>query len=390
MSDQVAGGEPNAPERTLLNRVFSSAAAGVLVPLLSLLVGFTLTSWKDEVLDTILTFAWQDKTHFNAHATVFWALIFVLAAVVWSGNWAKNRDSARTTAEVKGILDGMRAQSGKLTEAVTQLHSLPPRGVLEVCKEAYDLCEGYFVLAASIDSQSPSARTEIEDLVRRMLGVMERLVRTFDGEHLDGSRIRYGLNVMLFVERAEYEHSPRKPQLLSRLHFSSPGMSLDSVAGVLDIVPAMSMATDAPGKDPHLEHFALPIDPVPALARAAQASRTALPGATDACVNMIHTAVPSIEFLSQTMDRLKTDPQARQAVLDYFRQERISRTVQSFVCVPLIAKDTGMVGVLNIHRDAPNPTIEDKLALLVPLMTPFRHQLARLASKYKPLYLASA
>jgi hypothetical protein len=378
----------SGPQKSLLNKVFSSAAAGVLVPLLSLLVGFTLTSWKEEVLSTLFIPAWHEKAQFNPHATFFWLLIALLAAVVWGGNWAKNRDSARTTAEVKRILGGMRTQSDKLTDAVTQLHSLPPRGVLEVCKEAYDLCEGYFVLADSVDLNSPRARTEIEEIVRSMLRVMERFVRTFDGEHLGGSRLRYGLNVMLYLQRTEYEGSPLGARLIDRLHFAEAEPSINSAAGLLDILPSMSIASDVVGQDAQLMRFSLLIADAPMLARQAAASRTALPGATDACTNMIHTAVPSIEFLSQTMDRLKTRPEAKQAVLKYFGQEQVLKTVQSFVCVPLVAKDTGMVGILNIHRDAANPSIEDKLALLVPLMTPFRHQLARLIFKYKSIYLA--
>ena len=353
-------------------------------------LGFTLTSWKDDILGNLFTFAWQDKTQFNGHATVFWILIVALIAVVWAGHWAKDLDSKRTTTEVKGILDGMHAQSNKLTDAVTQLHSLPPRGVLEVCKKGYDLCEGYFNLANSVDLQAASASAELEGLVRKILLVMEKFVRTFDGEHLDGTRIRYGLNVMLYVPRADYESVPLKQQFMDRLHFKVADTSINSAVGVLDIVPTMSVATGAPGGDAELEHFALPINFDPVLAERGQDRRPALPGASNTFVNMIHSAVPSIEFLSQTMDKENTNPHAKQAVLNYFKQPKISKTVQSFICVPLIADATGMVGVLNIHRDAPNPTIEDKLALLVPLMTPYRHQLARLMSKYKPLYLKSA
>ena len=388
MADQLPAMPPAVAPRSVLNRFFSSSAATVLVPLLSLLVGFTLTSWKDDILATLFTGIWQEHTHFNGHATTFWLLICLLSAVVWGSNWAKNVDSARTTGEVKNILDGMHAQSNKLTDAVTQLHSLPPRGVLEACKDAYDLCEGYFVLAASVDPTQPGARVEMEGLVRKMLGVIERFIRTFDGEHLDGSPVRYGLNIMVYVPRADLGADARKAQVAARLRFAGPAVTLDSAAGVLDIVPAMSVASGSATGDPLLQHLALLIDSPPKLAKAAHDSRTALPGATDACINMIHTAVPSIEYLAATMDRLKTDATAKAAVLDYFGQDVVKQTIQSFVCVPLIAKDTGMTGVLNIHRDVPNLTIEDKLALLVPLITPFRHQLARVVAKYKALYSA--
>jgi hypothetical protein len=190
------------------------------------------------------------------------------------------------------------------------------------------------------------------------------------------------------VPRAELGAHPRKDEIAARVQFAGPGLTLDSAAGVLDIVPAMSVAGGSANGDPLLQHFALLIDSPPKLAKAAHDSRTALPGATDACINMIHTAVPSIEYLASTMDRLNTDAAAKAAVLNYFGQDAVKQTVQSFVCVPLIAKDTGMTGVLNIHRDVPNPTIEDKLALLVPLITPFRHQLARVMAKYKSLYLS--
>jgi hypothetical protein len=53
-----------------------------VVPLLSLLIGFTLTSWKDEILATLLTGVWQDHTRFNGHATTFWISILALTAVV--------------------------------------------------------------------------------------------------------------------------------------------------------------------------------------------------------------------------------------------------------------------------------------------------------------------
>ncbi len=377
-----------SPPKSWLNRFFSSSGANVLVPLLSLLVGFTLTSWKDDVLASLFKGVWQPDMRFDGHATTFWLLICLLSAVVWGSNWARNRDSARTTGEVKGILDNMHAQSNKLTEAVTQLHSLPPRGVLEACKDAYEVCEGYFVLAASVDASQPDARAELETLVRKMLGVMERFVRTFDGEHLEGSTIRYGLNVMLYLSRDELQASPRKDEVAARVRFAGPGLTPDRAAGILDIVPAMSVASGAASTDPRLERFALRIDTPPQLAKAAHDSRTAFPGATDACINMVHTAVPSIDYLASTLERLQTDPGARAAVLDYFGQDAIQQTIRSFVCVPLTAKDSGMTGVLNIHRDVPNPTIENKLALFVPLMTPFRHQLTRLMVKYKPLYLS--
>ena len=61
-----------------------------MVPLLSLLIGFTLTSWKDEIPATLLTGVWQDHTRFNGHATTFWISILALTAVVAPG-WTRIR-----------------------------------------------------------------------------------------------------------------------------------------------------------------------------------------------------------------------------------------------------------------------------------------------------------
>lgn len=375
-----------------LNKIFSSAFVSTIVPLLSLGVGFALSSWKDDIFKTFFHFSWPSDPEFNEHASIFWTLLWLLAFIVGGNTWAKNRDSKRTTDEVKGILSGMQAQSDQLKDAVTQLHSLPPRGVLSKCKEAYELCDGYYHYGVTLADDSAAIKTELEKTIRGILFVMESVIRIFDGDGRSTSEARYGFNIMVFVRKAEYDGAALKNLLQKRLQFPRDGASLDTAVGALDILPELSVATDAKDGDSKLAHFAMLIDCEPRIAVDAQSGQPALAGATDCCINIIHTAVPSVDALRQKLELSKESESLKQNVLNYFGKDEIQQTVKSFLCIPLTAPNSGtsIAGVLNIHRNMANPSIEERMALLIPLMTPFRHQLARLLLKYKVLYLTES
>ena len=58
-----------------LNKIFSSAFVSTIVPLLSLGVGFALSSWKDDIFKTFFHFSWPSDPEFNEHASIFWTLL---------------------------------------------------------------------------------------------------------------------------------------------------------------------------------------------------------------------------------------------------------------------------------------------------------------------------
>jgi hypothetical protein len=370
-------------------KFFASTPVSTALPLLSIGIAFAFAFWKDEILNTLFRFAWPSDPNFSQPATQFWVLMMLLFVLTAGNIWAKNRDSRRTTVEVKGILAEMGSESVKLTYAVTRLHSLPPVGVLEECFSAYDMCNRYYQHGMKLTDASGNMKVELEETMRGMLFVIEKFIRIFDGEHLASSGVRYGLNIMIFVKKSEYEIKPLRGQLQSRLKFGTSTITLDTAFGALDILPKISVESGRREGDSELVHFALPIEEEPRFAKNAEVGRPALAGATDCCINITHTSVPSIEFMKQRMDELKVDEGRKQQISEYFSDDQILKTVRSFLCVPLAIENDAIVGVLNIHRNMANPTLNDKMGLLVPLVTPFRHQLTQLLLKYKALYLVA-
>lgn len=371
----------------LFSLLFASAWIGAVIPLLSVAVGFTLSSSKEQIADGLLVVAAPGAPNFNPEATLFWLLIALLLLLGVANAWAKNRDSARSAQKVTDRLVTLHDQSRQLSTAVNRLHSLPPLGVLEDFRQAYDLCERLFHKAGALDLAPPAARAEFEVLVRNFLLVLSRVIRTFDGEHLRSSTIRYGLNVMLYMKRDEYIGLPLAGALAARLRFAEQGLTIDNAVGMLDMLPVLSVAADGVAPDEHLQSFAIPIGVTPAFAAAAHDEQPAIPGAALACVNMIHVAYSSIGELRQRLEERKAADSVKAEMREYFDEPALRRTVQSFVCVPLVANNTEMVGILNVHRDRANAGLHERLPLLVPLLTPMRHQLARLLLRYKVLYL---
>jgi hypothetical protein len=216
------------------------------------------------------------------------------------------------------------------------------------------------------------------------------VIQTFDGHQLAGRKVRYGLNIMLYLPHTEFEARPAlRAALAGRLRYADKGLTLDNAAGVLDVLPEVSIAEGLEAPDAELEHFAIPVALAPLHADRAAKERPTLPGAVNACVNIIHVAYASIADYQRALDELKANDAVKTDMLAYFDKPNIRSSVQSFLCVPLYASDTGLVGVLNIHLDVPNPRIKDRMELLVPLIAPMRQQLARLLLKYKSLYLSA-
>ncbi|MDB5846276.1 MAG: hypothetical protein JWP29_28 [Rhodoferax sp.] len=371
-----------------LNWLLAAPWVGAIIPFFSLGVGYAWSSWKGEIAASFLVPASPTSVNFSLHSTLFWLLCLLLLSLGVGNAWAKNRDSARASAEVKQLLASLQQRSQELTTAVGQLHSLPPLGVLEDFRKGYDLCDSISAKSAQLDTTAASARADLEVFLRRFLTVIGRVIQTFDGHHLAGKRVRYGLNIMLYLTREEFEARPAlKAELARRLRYADVGLSLDNAAGVLDMLPAVSIADGIESPDRELEHFAMPVALAPAHADRASKERPTLPGAVNACVNLIHVAYASIADYRHALEDLKANDAVKADMLDYFDQPNIRSSVQSFVCVPLFASDTGLVGVLNIHLDVPNPRIKDRMELLVPLVAPMRQQLARLLLKYKLIYL---
>ena len=372
-----------------LNWLLAGSWVGALIPFFSLGVGYAWSSWKGEIADSFLVLARPGAANFSLHSTLFWLLCLLLLWLGIGSAWAKRRDSERAAAEVKRLLASLQERSQELTTAVGQLHSLPPLGVLEDFRRGYDVCDSISAKSAQLDTTVPSARADLEIFLRRFLSVVHRVIQTFDGHHLAGRQVRYGLNIMLYLSQVEVEARPAlKAELAGRLRYAGGGLTLDNAAGVLDVLPAVSIAEGLEAPDRELEHFAMPVALAPAHADRAAKERPTLPGAVNACVNVIHVAYASIDDYRRALEDLKANDAVKADMLDYFDKPNIRTSVQSFLCVPLYASETGLVGVLNIHLDVPNPRIKDRMELLVPLIAPMRQQLARLLLKYKSLYLS--
>lgn len=372
-----------------LNWLLAASWVGAIIPFFSIGVGYAWSSWKLEIAASFLVPASPASSDFSLHSTVFWLLCVLLLSLGVGNAWAKKRDGDRASAEVKHLLASLQERSQELTTAVGQLHSLPPLGVLEDFRRGYDICDSISAKSARLDTTVASARADLEVFLRRFLSVVGRVIQTFDGHQLAGRKVRYGLNIMLYVTQAEFEARPAlKEALAGRLRYADSGLTLTNAAGVLDMLPAVSIADGVEAPDAELEHFAIPVALAPAHADRASMERPTLPGAVNACVNIIHVAYASIADYRKALEDLKATDAVKAEMLDYFDQPNIKSSVQSFVCVPLFASDTGLVGVLNIHLDVPNPRIKDRMELLVPLVAPMRQQLARLLLKYKSLYLS--
>ena len=381
-----------APHRLVdaLNWLLACSWVGAIIPFFSLGVGYAWSSWKGEIAESFLVPARPGTAAFSLHSTVFWLLCLLLLSLGIGNAWAKRRDSERAAAEVKRLLASLQERSQELTTAVGQLHSLPPLGVLEDFRRGYDICDRISAKSAQLDTTAASAKADLEIFLRRFLSVIERVIQTFDGHQLAGRKVRYGLNIMLYLPHAEFEARPTLATALAgRLRYADKGLTLDNAAGALDVLPEVSIAEGLEAPDAELEHFAIPVALAPTHADRAAKERPTLPGAVNACVNIIHVAYASIADYQRALDDLKANDAVKADMLAYFDKPNIRSSVQSFLCVPLYASDTGLVGVLNIHLDVPNPRIKDRMELLVPLIAPMRQQLARLLLKYKSLYLSA-
>lgn len=195
--------------------------------------------------------------------------------------------------------------------------------------------------------------------MRVLLNYMLTLASRFDN---DGDRCRYGANLMVFRASTLMDDSERRA-IHDRLHFCEDGVDVSRLAGVLDLVADLSVASDsAVNPDPTLKPIALPIsangaDPLPGAPQAFLTGRSILFEAESDLAVVDGKRV----FSKYVMDQMHKFFSTRAGV------------VESFMCFPVYApRQPGgpPIAVLNLHRNLRNTLAGEKLPLLDALFAP--------------------
>ena len=299
---------------------------------------------------------------------------------------AMSNDITARTAEIQ--------QSAiEINSGVQSLFTLPPIGYLESFSDTMKDATEAFIYSTTIDLSDDVVRGK---LIRFQLLRIIQIVSGFDTvvEHC-----RYGCNVMLFREQstistaAELEHYEK-----TRLLFAEDATTIRKLRGVLDVVPAYSVASDSDTEsDSLLRDFCIPVpndknhknrDPATGYVKGV------LPGAVDAFVSGDATAIETHEQWIEKSVKSEHSPKICGDIKAYIESQK--GIIECFLSIPLFeidlddgkprddskkVKNNGdrhAFAVVNVHRSIPNPLLPKRLQMLMPLLTSPLLQLSHL------------
>lgn len=380
---------------------------GGITTVFGVIAGYLGSHYDQAVSSAIYPFFWPEAL-FSARATVFWVSVLLFGASFTGTFWAQARSSNRAngqlkaatadvsakaddlkreTAQVSGkadVLEGKAiAMDGKvsvLDELIRELHTLPPKGFLQEYGEAVRVSAATFFGAQLPDDPEDEADDGLEVAIRAQLALVLKLATLFDE---DGSKPLYGCNVMIFWPTKQIP-ADKVAEVEGRLLFADDGVSLAGLKGVLELVKPLSVSSaDPAGPDQALSPFALPVLDLPSDAVPTGQVVSVLPGAPVAFLRR----TPA--FIEDPADWISQSAHLSRKVRDELEQffERQKDTIQSFVSIPLYAEPVTAtavdpIGVLNIHRNTPNPRLSEKMQMLLPLLGPITVLTGRLLSDY--------
>lgn len=319
------------------------------------------------------------------------------AEIRLSEQLAANEESSREA--VSRQLELTTKLQDETTRLAQLVRTMPPETTLPLVADfltvaLQELLDVVFKLLApdentSTDDVDPSEL--IDRAIRRILGCIAGLVRGFEGYREDAV---YHANLALYVGVGRIHAMDKAEQtaLWQRMRFSkAPEDDLLRGGGVLSIERRLSASTEAEvdvaPEDDGLEPLVFPIPVVGRRDLRGDKSRTlVLPGAPMAfCTagqqEWIAFGSPDLLF-EWCNERGAYDEQVLLKMREYFYNDPIGRTVQSFACVSidsLDADDRDPIAVLNIHCNVPHMFKARQPAQhLVPLLQPFNSILAHL------------
>ncbi|MEO7494933.1 MAG: hypothetical protein ABIT83_12625 [Massilia sp.] len=282
--------------------------------------------------------------------------------------WVQNLSNAETNGEFKASL---RA-----------LFSMPGRGFLQRYQEI-SLASVNFMW--SLPQSLPLA--QLEHAIRVRLECICQVVREYDRE---GSGVGYGGNVMLYVDTtgSRFASAVVLAALQERTVCIETGVAITNLAGVLDLqLPLSIRSTGSFSPDTNLTAMALPIPRRPPNESATRRNvDNVIPGAPYAFVSE-----QALVFCNQheLVNKVASNRLFSSVVLHQLSEVVAAQAahVQALICIPLYgaarpeAGHRAPIGIVNIHRNQPDPHATAKFEYLAPLLVPLAQSLGNLVEQ---------
>lgn len=380
-------------EWVLLNPFF-----GAVTALTGAVAGVLASHDHESIWAAGWPWTWSNLGGIPWEALKFWLTVVAFGVFLAGTLWAQARSSKRATdginaatGAVSGKADVLMANAANLDgkvevldDLIRQLHTLPPKGFLRDYGKAVNMAAEAFFRAESLDvAGDPADEIEaLETAIRTQLALVMNLAAGFDADSADAA---YGCNIMVFLPTSVVS-ADKKQELDGRLKFVDNGVNMTGLKGALDLVKALSVSTASPaGPDPALPEFALPVVKLAPDAVPEEGAESVLAGAPLAFLRRTAAFVEDSNDWEGKSDHLCQ--KAKRELEEFFKSQK--GAIRSFVAIPLYAEPvtedapaTDPIGVLNIHRNTPNPSLSEKMQMLSPLLAPITVLTGRLLSDY--------
>jgi hypothetical protein len=367
-----------------VEKVFLWPFVGGVTAVLGVYAGYLGSASERHISTSRCVVGFSENCHYSSEATTFWSVVFLFGASFTLTAWAQIRTSGRTSAALSktsttidertsviqrtsgeiAVNTGQLVDQVRVVEGLVQrLHTLPPRGFLEVYREMFDASW------KEATQRRGGYESSIRIQLKNILLLLQRL------EHIS-SGARYAANVMLFVETKDRTRE-ELGELRARLHFVEETLDMTRIPGVLDLQPPMSVASDSDGeRDPHAFAFALS---VPSLDAEEAEKLGLLSGAPASFVHRTPWVFEAAGDVAKIGENQAFTLRVRQSIVRFFAEHR--DRIKSFACYPLFVPpglsgqespdDKMPFGVLNVHRDKENFLSAEQAMLVAPILAPF-------------------
>lgn len=328
---------------------------GAVTTLAILMAGAMASFFTNEIKDNS-AFALRHGYSLSWTATGFWAACLVAGLCFFGTQWAQARQTRKTNDKLEGI--------------VARLRTLPSEDYLPSYREAFRQA-GLLSMAALL--AETASKDEVSKAIQAVLRAIVETARSFDSA--DTSSI-YSASLMLF-RRNTTEFECTEPV------YQIDGMNDSELAGFLELIPALTVASSPAAEHRENVSLVLPIprDQSPLREENGHDRFRILPGAPWAYVFKSPVCfVQMPHFFDNLRDCSSLDHHNMAKVRAYF-DSGPAREVRSFSSFPILEPrfgDTGVVAVLNLHSSEPGLLQDNGPELFAPLLEPFQLPLSLL------------
>jgi hypothetical protein len=251
----------------------------------------------------------------------------------------------------------LRDRAILIENRIQHLYTLPPQGFLEkYAKAVYGIVDS--LLATRINARLP--KDNGLQAIRLQLSYVMQLAISFDSDAKDAM---YGCNVLVFRDSANLSDAERET-LQSRLRFIERGVDVRQLHGVLEAVADYSVSSaDLVAPDAKLPSLCLPIPKLKKEEKDEDTIPGLLPGAPDAFIRKKITIIEDPSDWKRKMETNAFSAFVKKDMLDFAKNEM--QFISSFISIPLYPPPE----IVNIHRNAPNLLLAEKLELFSPLIS---------------------